>query len=108
MTNLQEAKLAREAEICYVTIAMVTDYDCWHPDHDSVTVDQIISVLNRNAENAANVVREAVAALPTSRGCKCGQALATAIMTAHDAIPPATRAKLELLVGKYLSAKAGA
>ena len=108
MTNLQEAKLAREAEICYVTIAMVTDYDCWHPDHDSVTVDQIVAVLNRNAENAANVVREAVAALPAQRGCKCGQALAMAIMTAPEAIPAATRAKLELLVGKYLDAKAGA
>ena len=108
MTNLQEAKLAREAEICYVTIAMVTDYDCWHPDHDSVTVDQIIAVLNRNAENAAEVVRQAIAILPAARGCKCGQALATAIMTAPEAIPPATRAKLDLLVGKYLSAKAGA
>jgi 5'-methylthioadenosine phosphorylase len=108
MTNLQEAKLAREAEICYVTIAMVTDYDCWHPNHDSVTVDQIIAVLNRNAENAANVVREAVAALPAHRGCKCGEALATAIMTAPEAIPPATRAKLDLLVGKYLNSKKGA
>ncbi len=108
MTNLQEAKLAREAEICYVTIAMVTDYDCWHPDHDSVTVAQIIKVLNRNAENAAEVVRHAIAILPAARGCKCGQALATAIMTAPEAIPPATRAKLDLLVGKYLSAKAGA
>ena len=68
MTNLQEAKLAREAEICYVTIAMVTDYDCWHPDHDHVTVEQIIGVLTRNAENAANVVREAVAALPGREG----------------------------------------
>lgn len=108
MTNLQEAKLAREAEICYVTIAMVTDYDCWHPDHDSVTVEQIIGVLTRNAENAAEVVRQAVAALPAKRSCKCGQALAMAIMTAPDAIPSATRAKLDLLVGKYLSAKAGA
>ncbi len=108
MTNLQEAKLAREAEICYVTIAMVTDYDCWHPDHDSVTVEQIIGVLNRNAENAASVVREAVAALPVNRSCKCGQALAMAIMTAPEAIPAATRAKLDLLVGKYLSPKAGA
>jgi 5'-methylthioadenosine phosphorylase len=108
MTNLQEAKLAREAEICYVTIAMVTDYDCWHPDHDSVTVEQIIGVLNRNAENAASVVREAVAALPASRSCKCGQALAMAIMTAPEAIPAATRAKLDLLVRKYLSPKAGA
>ena len=108
MTNLQEAKLAREAEICYVTIAMVTDYDCWHADHDHVTVDQIVAVLNRNAENAANVVREAVAAMPSARGCRCGQALATALMTAPERIPPATRAKLDLLVGKYLSAKVGA
>jgi 5'-methylthioadenosine phosphorylase len=107
MTNLQEAKLAREAELCYVTIAMVTDYDCWHPGHDSVTVEQIIAVLNQNAENAAAVVRNAVAAMGTARGCKCGQALATAIMTAPDAVPAATRAKLELIVGKYLGAKAG-
>ena len=64
MTNLQEAKLAREAEICYVTVAMVTDYDCWHPHHDSVTVDQIVAVLLKNAENAARVVRETVAAMP--------------------------------------------
>ena len=82
MTNLQEAKLAREAEICYATIAMVTDYDCWHPDHDAVTVEQIIAVLNQNAENACNVVREAVAAMPRERGCKCGSALAMAIITA--------------------------
>ncbi len=64
MTNLQEAKLAREAEICYVTVAMVTDYDCWHPHHDSVTVDQIVAVLVKNAENATKVVRETVAAMP--------------------------------------------
>ena len=108
MTNLQEAKLAREAEICYVTIAMVTDYDCWHPGHDSVTVEQIIAVLHRNAENAANVVRNAIAALGTTRTCRCGHALATAIMTAPEAVPAATRAKLELIVGKYLGSKAGA
>ena len=107
MTNLQEAKLAREAEICYVTIAMVTDYDCWHPGHDNVTVDQIVAVLNKNAENAANVVREAVAAMPAERHCKCGEALATAVMTAPDKIPAATLAKLDLLVGKYLNKKAG-
>src|SRR6202142_2122717 len=71
MTNLQEAKLAREAEICYVTVAMVTDYDCWHPHHDSVTVDQIVSVLVKNAENAASAVRQAVALMPANRGCKC-------------------------------------
>ncbi len=108
MTNLQEAKLAREAELCYVTIAMVTDYDCWHPDHDAVTVEQIIRVLNQNAENACNVVREAVAAMPKTRGCKCGSALATAIITSKDVVPAATREKLKLIIGKYFGEKAGA
>jgi 5'-methylthioadenosine phosphorylase len=106
MTNLQEAKLAREAEICYVTVAMVTDYDCWHPQHDSVTVDQIVAVLLKNAENACNVVRETVAALPTGRSCKCGAALAHAIITERDKIPAATREKLKLILGKYLDNKA--
>jgi 5'-methylthioadenosine phosphorylase len=108
MTNLQEAKLAREAEICYATLAMVTDYDCWHPGHDSVTVDQIVAVLNANATNACSVVRHAVKEMPKQRGCKCGSALATAIMTVPDKIPPATREKLRLLLDKYLGQKAGA
>lgn len=103
MTNLQEARLAREAEICYVTIAMVTDYDCWHPHHDSVTVDQIVAVLVKNAENAAKVVRETVAAMPAARGCKCGSALAHAILTERDKIPLATKKRLGLILGKYLS-----
>ena len=103
MTNLQEAKLAREAEICYVTVAMVTDYDCWHPHHDSVTVDQIVSVLMKNAENACRVVRETVAAMPTSRSCKCGAALAHAIITERDKIPAETRQKLSLILDKYLA-----
>src|SRR5579862_4610208 len=81
MTNLQEAKLAREAEICYVTVAMVTDYDCWHPHHDSVTVDQIVAVLIKNAENACKVVAATVAGMPRERACKCGSALAHAIQT---------------------------
>ena len=102
------SELAREAEICYVTIAMVTDYDCWHPGHDSVTVEQIVAVLNQNAENACNVVRSSVAALGAQRSCKCGEALATAIMTARDAVPAATLKKLDLIVGKYLAKKAGA
>ena len=102
MTNLQEAKLAREAELCYVTIAMVTDYDCWHPHHDSVTVDQIVAVLIKNAENAARVVRETVAAMPKARGCKCGSALAHAILTDRKKIPAATKKKLALILGKYL------
>jgi 5'-methylthioadenosine phosphorylase len=105
MTNLQEAKLAREAEICYVTVAMVTDYDCWHPHHDSVTVDQIVAVLLKNAENACKVVRETVAAMPEGRSCKCAAALAHAILTDRDKIPSATRQKLKLILGKYLENK---
>ena len=102
MTNVTEAKLAREAEICYATVAMVTDYDCWHPDHDAVTVNDIIANLIKNAENAAQVVAAAVASLPVTRDCKCGSALSHAIITDHKLIPEATRKKLELLVGKYL------
>jgi len=101
MTNLQEAKLAREAELCYTTIAMVTDYDCWHPDHDAVTVNDIIANLTQNAANAAKLVTEAVRSMP-ERECKCGAALAHALITDRTTIPAATRKKLELLVGKYL------
>ena len=102
MTNLQEAKLAREAELCYTTIAMVTDYDCWHPDHEAVTVTDIIANLTQNAANAAKLVAAAVAAMPATRDCKCGSALAHALITDRKAIPEATRKKLELLVAKYL------
>jgi 5'-methylthioadenosine phosphorylase len=102
MTNLQEAKLAREAEICYATAAMVTDYDCWHPDHDSVTVEQIVGVLNQNAANACKVIRAAVAAMPRERNCHCASALKYALLTNPAAVPPQTREKLDLLVGKYL------
>ena len=101
MTNLQEAKLAREAEICYVTVAMVTDYDCWHPEHDAVTVKDIIANLNKNAENASKVVAVAVAAMPAGRTCKCGSALSHAIITDRKLVPESTRKKLELLIGKY-------
>ncbi len=101
MTNLQEAKLAREAEICYVTIAMVTDYDCWHPDHDAVTVNQIIATLSKNAENACAVVAQAVANMPAARSCGCGSALAHAIITDRKAVPEATRRKLGIIVDKY-------
>jgi 5'-methylthioadenosine phosphorylase len=103
MTNLTEAKLAREAEICYATFAMVTDYDCWHPSHDAVTVDQIISVLTRNTENVQRAIREAVRALDASRPCKCGSALAHAILTDRKAIPAAAKKRLAPIVGKYLS-----
>jgi 5'-methylthioadenosine phosphorylase len=102
MTNLQEAKLAREAEICYVTFAMVTDYDCWHEEHDAVTVDSIIANLMQNAQNAAKVVTAAVRSMPDTRECTCGSALAHALITDRKAIPEVTRKKLELLVGRYL------
>src|SRR6266536_902749 len=101
MTNLQEAKLAREAEICYVTIAMVTDYDCWHPEHDAVTVKDIIANLVKNAENACKVVANAVAQMPGQRTCKCGHALAHALITDRKLVPETTRQKLDLLIGKY-------
>jgi len=101
MTNLQEAKLAREAEICYVTVAMVTDYDCWHPAHDAVTVNDIIANLVKNAENACKVVAEAVAAAPRTRSCKCGSALSHAIITDRKMVPETTRQKLGILVEKY-------
>jgi 5'-methylthioadenosine phosphorylase len=103
MTNLQEAKLAREAEICYATLAMVTDYDCWHPQHDAVTVKQIYTYLQRNAENAHQIVRIAVRQVPRERPCKCGLALAHAIITDRKAISPAVKKRLGLLVGKYLT-----
>ena len=102
MTNLQEAKLAREAEICYATVAMVTDYDCWREGHDAVTIEQIVAVLNQNAENAAKVVKSAVAALPRERTCACRSAAQYAVLTAPDTIPQATRDKVGLLFGKYL------
>jgi len=102
MTNLQEAKLAREAEICYSTLAMVTDYDCWFEGHDDVTVDQIVAVMHTNSANAAKVVKAAVAAMPTGeRTCACASALKYAVMTDKKVIPPATRAKLALLLDKY-------
>jgi 5'-methylthioadenosine phosphorylase len=103
MTNLQEAKLAREAEICYATVAMVTDYDCWHPEHDAVTVDQIISNLTQNASHAASVVAASIAAMPEQRTCKCGSALAHAIITDRKLVPEETRKKLEPIVGKYFA-----
>jgi 5'-methylthioadenosine phosphorylase len=102
MTNLQEAKLAREAEICYATLAMVTDYDCWHADHDAVTIQQIIDNLRRNAENSQKIVRAATRLLPKESTCKCGSALASAIITDPKRVPPQTKKKLALLVGKYL------
>lgn len=103
MTNLQEAKLAREAEICYATMALVTDYDCWHQSEEAVTVDAVIGYLKKNAETARRVITGAIAAMPGARGCQCGDALKNSIITDRSAIPATTRAKLDLLVGRYLS-----
>lgn len=103
MTNVTEAKLAREAEICYATIAMITDFDCWHPDHESVTASQIIATLVQNAENAQKVLREAVRAMPEGRNCKCGAALKHALVTDMKLVPKATKKKLEAIIGKYIS-----
>jgi len=102
MTNLQEAKLAREAEICYATLAMVTDYDCWHPEHAAVTVTQVIECLTRNVENAQKIIRTAVRNMPRERQCKCGSALAHAFITDPKIIPASAKKRLGLLVKKYL------
>jgi 5'-methylthioadenosine phosphorylase len=103
MTNVTEAKLAREAELCYSTIAMITDYDCWHPEHESVTATQIIAMLNQNAENAQRVLREAVRAMPPERHCKCGVALQHALVTDLQLVPAATKKRLRAIIGKYVS-----
>jgi 5'-methylthioadenosine phosphorylase len=103
MTNVTEAKLAREAELCYATIAMITDYDCWHPEHESVTATQIIATLTQNAENAQRVLREAVRAMPVERTCKCGATLRHALVTDLKLVPAATKKRLAAIIGKYLS-----
>jgi 5'-methylthioadenosine phosphorylase len=102
MTNLQEAKLAREAEICYATLALVTDYDCWHPDHDSVTVDLIIANLMHNAVTAQKTIAEAVSRIDGARSCFCKDALATAIITRPEHVPEQTKRDLQPIVGKYI------
>jgi 5'-methylthioadenosine phosphorylase len=103
MTNLQEAKLAREAEICYVTLAMVTDYDCWHPGHDSVTVEQVVAVLKDNTARAQAVLKAAVRRIPPgARSCPCASALKNALMTAPALVPEQTKRDLAPIVGKYL------
>ena len=103
MTNLQEAKLAREAEICYTTLALVTDYDCWHPEHEHVTVEMIVKNLLHNVVTAQKVVRETVLRLPTERTCGCATALANAIITNPKAVPDKTKTELAPIVGKYLN-----
>jgi 5'-methylthioadenosine phosphorylase len=102
MTNLTEAKLAREAELCYATFAMITDYDCWHPQHESVTVEMIIDYLHKNAENAQRAIREVVRTLGDDRDCRCGSATAHAILTDRNRIPAAARKRLAPIIGKYI------
>jgi len=102
MTNLQEAKLAREAEICFATLALVTDYDSWHPEHDAVTVDLIVANLTHNAVTAQKTIAEAVARLDGPRTCACKDALATAMITSLDLVPEATKRELSAIVSKYL------
>jgi 5'-methylthioadenosine phosphorylase len=102
MTNLQEAKLAREAEICYATIALVTDYDCWHPAHDSVTVDMIVANLVANARTAQQVIADAVGRLPYDRTCECATALANAIITRPEVIPDQVKRDLAPINSKYV------
>jgi len=102
MTNLQEAKLAREAEICYSTIALVTDYDCWHPDHDSVTVDMVMSTLAKNAATAQQIIAGAVERLPYERTCECASALKYALVTRPEMVPQQVKKDLAPIIGKYI------
>ena len=105
MTNLQEAKLAREAEICYATMALVTDYDVWHETEDDVSVESVIAVLRQNVRTARVILREAVRMIPPARTCACGHALRDAIITARERIPAEVKRDLAPIVGKYLGGK---
>jgi 5'-methylthioadenosine phosphorylase len=102
MTNLQEAKLAREAEICFATMALITDYDSWHPDHDSVTVELVIANLLQNAVTAQQAIAEAISRISGTRSCPCKDALATAIITRPELVPEQTKKDLEPIIGKYM------
>lgn len=102
MTNLPEAKLAREAEICYATMALVTDYDCWHESEEIVTIESVIAYLMKNVNNARNILRSAVQGIPLPRNCECATALATGVITQREFIPEKTYKDLELLIGKYV------
>ena len=108
MTNMPEAKLAREAELCYATIALATDYDVWHPEHDAVTVEAVIANLIKNVATARNVLRRALPRIAPRAGCKtgCPEALAKALITEPARIPPRTRKRLDLLVGRHLPRRA--
>ena len=103
MTALPEAKLAREAEMCYATVACVTDYDCWHEEHESVTIDMVISNLTQNVDIAKRIITQAVIDIPLERECGCATALENAIITAPERIPRRMKEDLALLIGKYVS-----
>jgi 5'-methylthioadenosine phosphorylase len=103
MTNLQEAKLAREAEICYVTIALVTDYDCWHESHETVSAEMIIGNLQKNCQAAQSIIMQTVQDMHPARNCQCGEALKYALITDKSLIRPETKSLLECIVGKYLA-----
>lgn len=102
MTNVAEARLAREAEICYQSVALVTDYDCWHQEHADVTVEMVVDNLRKNVEMARKIIRAVLPKLPDSRDCACSRGLANAIMTAPEQIPPETRRRLDIIIGKYV------
>ena len=105
MTNVPEVKLAREAEICYATLALVTDYDCWHEEEEDVTAERILAILHENVERAKKILREALTRLPQERGCACGHALRDALVTAPEHIPPDVRRRLEPILGRYLGGR---
>ena len=105
MTNMAEARLCREAEICFSTLACVTDYDCWHPQHESVTLDMVMSNLNKNIENAKRVISLVIKDLPFERKCSCGQALKFAIVTDRKLIPAKVKKDLNIIIGKYINGK---
>jgi 5'-methylthioadenosine phosphorylase len=104
MTNLQEAKLAREAEICYVTIALVTDYDCWHESHETVSTDMIIANLQKNCQAAQSIIMQTVQDFRHTRDCQCGEALKYALITDKTMVTDETKSRLECIIGKYLGA----
>lgn len=102
MTNIPEARLAREAEICYATVALATDYDCWHESHDDVSIEAILAIIRQNVATARGIIKAAVGQLPQKPACACGKALEYAVITDPVRIPPRTLQKLDLLLGRHL------
>jgi 5'-methylthioadenosine phosphorylase len=102
MTNMPEAKLAREAEICYATLACVTDYDCWHPEYEKITIEMVINNLHKNIENAKKILHGLIKNLPQKRTCICKNALQNAIITDKKLISPKVKKDLDIIIGKYV------